>query len=254
MKIKLYIEYDGTKFFGWQKQESVISVQETIEIALEKVFNCEEKITLFGAGRTDTGVHAIEQVAHFDLNSEKLIEKWKDNCSKLPLAINFYMHDMGCAVKRAEVADDNFHARFSAIQRVYKYVIYNNCINSPININRVWHIARKLDIESMKKASEYLLGTHDFSAFRSSDCQAKNPVRTIDFIEIKKENDFVFLEIAARSFLHNQVRIITGTLKEVGIGKFSPEYVKFLLEKKDRTLSGVSAPPFGLYFSCVKYF
>ncbi len=252
MKIKLNIEYDGTKFFGWQKQEGFISVQETIENALSNIFR-DEEIILFGAGRTDTGVHAINQVAHFEILSPKYIEKWEYNCNKLPLAINFYMHDTGCVVKKSEVVDDDFHARFSARQRHYEYIIYNSYINSPIYKNRVWHVPQKLDIEKMREASKYLIGTHNLESFRSSECQAKNPIRTIDFIEIIQKNEMIFIEIGAKSFLHNQVRITTGTLKQVGIHKMQPEYIKFLIDQKDRKLSGPTAPPYGLYFKNVIY-
>lgn len=253
MKIKLTIEYDGKNFFGWQKQNEFNSVQETIEKAIEKVFNQSESIELYGAGRTDTGVHASGQVAHFSISNENLIKKWENNIQKLPIAINFYLLDFGTVVTNAEIVPEDFHARFSAKMRHYKYIIYNRKVKSVIHENRVWHIVNPLDENAMNMASKFFIGTHNLNAFRSAHCNSNNPIRTISDIKVYRDNYFVIMEIAARSFLHNQVRITIGTLKQIGTGKFPIEYIKDLLEKQDRTKSGITAPPCGLYLTKIDY-
>lgn len=253
MRIKLTIEYDGSKFFGWQKQETFNSVQETIEKAIECVFNHVEKIELFGAGRTDTGVHATGQVAHFEIQDSKLINTWHNNLSKFVLAVNFYLQDKGAIVISAELVPGDFHARFSAKLRHYKYVIYNRSIKSVIYENKVWHIAKRLDEYEMNEASQQFLGTHNLNAFRSAHCNAKNPVRTITKINVSRKDDFVILEIAAKSFLHNQVRIIVGTLKDIGLGRSPKGIIPQLFTSGDRTKAGITAPPYGLYLTQVDY-
>lgn len=253
MKIKLTIEYDGSKFFGWQKQEHFPSVQETIETAINSVFNQREKVELFGAGRTDTGVHATGQVAHFELLNSELINIWKNNLGKFVLAINFYLQDKGTVITNAEIVPDNFHARFSARMRHYKYIIYNRNIRSVIYENKTWHIPQKLDENKMNIAAQYLLETHNLNAFRSVHCNANNPIRTISQINVYRKEDFVIMEIAAKSFLHNQVRITIGTLKDIGLGKRSEDYIIELLNSGDRTKAGVTAPPYGLYLIKVDY-
>lgn len=253
MKIKLTIEYDGLKFFGWQKQENFNSVQETVETAINTVFDNKEQIELFGAGRTDTGVHATGQIAHFELFNPELINIWKNNLGKFILAVNFYLQDKGTLVTNAEIASDDFHARFSAKMRYYKYIIFNRNIKSVIYENRAWHIAQKLDENKMHKAAQYFLGTHNLNAFRSAHCNAANPIRTISEISVYRKEDFIIMEIAAKSFLHNQVRITIGTLKDIGLGKISEDSITQLLKSGDRTKAGVTAPPHGLYLVKVDY-
>ena len=253
MKVKLTIEYDGTGFFGWQKQNDFRSVQETVELAIDKVFAGFEKVELYGAGRTDTGVHATGQVAHFEISDERLISTWQKNISKLSDAINFYLMDSGVVVVKSEAVPDDFHARFSARMRHYKYIIYNRRAKSVIYENRAWHVAKPLDEESMNTASKFFLGTHNLNAFRSVHCNAANTVRTISDIGVYRSGNLVIMEISARSFLHNQVRITIGTLKQIGEGKYPVEYIKELLEIQDRTVAGVTAPPYGLYLTGVDY-
>ena len=253
MRIKLTIEYDGTNFYGWQKQNGFVSIQETVERAINRVFGENTVIELYGAGRTDTGVHALGQVAHFDIYDEKLVDTWQHNINKLAIAINFYLINTGIVIVQSEIVDNDFHARFSAKMRHYKYVIYNRQIRSVIYSKRAWHVAKLLDAKVMNDASKYLLGTHNLNAFRSVHCNAQNPVRTISEITVYRDDNFVIMEISAKSFLHNQVRITIGTLKQIGEGKYPPEYIKELLEKQDRTSAGVTAPPYGLYLTKVDY-
>lgn len=256
MKIKLNIEYDGTKFFGWQKQKSRNTVQETIETAIKKVFgnNDDEEVILYGAGRTDTGVHATNQVAHINISSPRNIDRWRAAADKFSMAINFYLHDTGAIVKSTELVDENFHARFSAKQREYLYIIYNRCCDSVILKNRVWHVKEKLDIDLMNDAAKLFVGTHNFNAFRSSHCQAQNPIRTLDYMHVySDDNDCIMINVKARSFLHNQVRIMVGTLKQIGSNNASNTNIQKLFDSGDRTKGFVTAPPYGLYLKNVTY-
>lgn len=252
-RIKILIEYDGTKFCGWQYQDDAITVQGVLESALQKVFNTKERIVIEGSGRTDAGVHALAQAAHFDI-PEPFQEMWINKINKLPLAINFYLFQTpGVVVISAENVPENFHARFSAITRSYRYIIYNRKIKSVINAERAWHVPEPLNISLMEKGGSFLIGFHDFNAFRSSHCQAKNSNRTISNLNISREEENIYIDISARSFLHNQVRIISGTLKQIGEGKYGPDHIKNILESRDRTKSGPTAPAHGLYFMKVEY-
>ena len=253
MRVKLTVEYDGTGFYGWQKQNDFVSVQEVIEQAISKVFNSAETIELYGAGRTDTGVHATGQVAHFEIFNKKLISTWQNNIAKLADAINFYLLNQAIVIIKSEIVSDDFHARFSAKMRHYKYLIYNRRVRSVIYTNRAWHVPQHLDVSAMHEASQYFLGTHNLNAFRSLHCNAQNPVRTISNIKVYRDGDFVIMDRSARSFLHNQVRITIGTLKQIGEHKYLPEHIKDLLEKQDRRVAGVTAPPYGLYLTGVDY-
>lgn len=253
MKIRLTIEYNGMKFCGWQRQDDNISVQETIEIALGKVFNCKERIIVHGAGRTDSGVHAIAQIAHFEINDPAIVGRWSRNCDILPKAINSYMFAAGAVIKFAEVVDDDFHARFSAKRRNYRYLIYNNPIHSALYYERAWFVRKMLDVDLMNIAAQDFIGKHDLQSFRSSDCGAEESIKSIYSIEVLRKEELVIMDIAAKSFLHNQVRIIIGTLKDIGLGKFLVSHIKFLLQQKDRTKAGQTAPPYGLYLRQIEY-
>ena len=253
MRIKLTVEYEGTNFYGWQKQNGFVSVQETIENAINRVFGGKTNVEIYGAGRTDTGVHALGQVAHFEIFDNRLIDLWIRNIKKLAYAINFYLINSRIVIVKSELVPDDFHARFSAKMRHYKYLIYNRLARSVIYANRAWHVEKHLDVAIMDEASKYLLGTHNLNAFRSVHCNAQNPVRTISEIGICRDGELVMMNISAKSFLHNQVRIIIGTLKQIGEGKYSSEYIKELLDKQDRSNAGVTAPPYGLYLTKVDY-
>ena len=249
---KLTIEYDGTPFVGWQRQESgLLSVQETIEKAIFAMSG--ESVTLHVAGRTDAGVHATGQVAHFDLEKPFEAKNVRD-------AINAHAESKSVAVVSAEPVSQEFHVRFSAQHRVYCYKITDGrTARAVLDDNRCWTIRDTLDLDAMRAGAKHLLGHHDFTTFRDSECQAKHPMRTLDRLEILTPGGFspfgraVEIWTESRSFLHHQVRNMVGTLKLVGTGKWQPDDVKTALEAKDRTKGGPTAPAQGLYFVRVDY-
>lgn len=244
MRYKLTLEYDGTDFYGWQRQEKQISVQQVLEDAL---FVCtKERPTLFAAGRTDTGVHAVGQVAHFDLEKEI-------NPFVLQGSINALVRPHKVCVISAEIVSDNFHARFNAKQRRYIYKIQNTRHPPILNANRVCHYAQPLDENKMQEAANMLIGKHDFSTFRASECQAKSPIKTMDAITVRRCHDIIEIELTARSFLHHQVRNIAGSLIWVGCGKWTAADFKEAFDACDRRRGGPTAVPYGLYFMEVEY-
>ena len=244
MRYKLLIEYDGTPFVGWQRQKDGLSVQEVLEKALTVCLR--QNITIFGSGRTDTGVHARGQVAHFDSDVDV-------DCFKIRESINALVRPHPVSVILAEQVADTFHARFDAKERTYIYRILNTRYPPALDKNRVWWYSRELDDVKMNEAAQLLIGKHDFSTFRASECQAKSPIKTIDFIEIKRLNNEVVMTIKARSFLHHQVRNIIGSLVNVGNGKWQIDDFKRAFEAKDRKAGGQTAPAEGLYFMSVQY-
>lgn len=246
MRYKITIEYDGTNLIGWQKQREGNSVQGYIEKAIEGFSHQQTEV--FAAGRTDAGVHALFQVAHFDLESDK-------NEYKMQESLNALLRELNAPVSviKTEIVSDNFHARFSAKGRGYIYRILNRRGPSPLLQNRVWHVTCPLNIEAMQKGAQHLLGNHDFSSFRGAGCQALSPIKTLDKLDITKKDDEIIFTVEARSFIYHQVRNMVGTLKEVGEGKLKPEDVKTILEAKDRTKAGISAPAYGLYLNKVIY-
>ena len=244
----LKIEYDGSPFVGWQRQRSQVSVQGSIETALSKLENKEHKIA--GAGRTDAGVHARSQVAHCDLDKE-----WQP--FRLSEALNFHLRPLPIAVIDCALVNSDWHARFSALERKYLFRLLVRRAPSTHEAGLVWQIGHSLDLSKMLEASKYLLGKHDFTTFRSSMCQAKSPIKTLDELKIDRitgwsGNEFRF-QLRARSFLHNQVRSFVGTLERVGAGSWSPFDVKKALEAKDRSACGPVSPPQGLYLTDVVY-
>ena len=243
-KYKLTIEYDGKKFVGWQRQANGISIQSSIEKAIKKLSN--EDITLFGAGRTDSGVHAKGQVAHFELVNDFPLDNIRDG-------INQYLRPLPIAILSAEYAENGFHARFSAKQRLYEYHIINR--RSPLTFqqNQAWVIHKKLNIGKIRAAAPYFEGKHDFNSFRSIDCQSSSSIKTIDHCFVTNVQESITIEVAAKSFLHSQVRIITGTLVDVGKEKIEPSAINSIIEMKDRAKAGVTAPPHGLYLKEVIY-
>ena len=245
MRIAAKIEYDGTPFVGWQKQENGRSVQASIESAIEKLF--DEKINIFGAGRTDAGVHAIGQTAHFDVGKKNFDTYIIKN------ALNDHLRPLPISILNVEKVDENFHSRFDAIQRKYLYRIINR--KSPLTIEkgRAWQVHKTLNIDPMKDCIPLIVGKHDFTTFRSAHCQSESPIKTIDEVKITQSDENIYFGISAKSFLHHQVRSIVGSLKMVGEGSWSINDFDTALQSKDRSKCGALAPSEGLYFMEVKY-
>ena len=251
---KITVEYDGRPFAGWQRQESGIpSVQLAIEDAIHKF--CQQRITIHVAGRTDAGVHGRGQIAHFDLDygDRKL------TAYDLAKAINAHLRPQPVAILKAEVVDQDFHARFSAINKLYTYRILSRSAHVAIDEGFVWQTWRQFDVDAMREGAQYLLGQHDFTTFRDSECQSKSPVKTLDRLDIESF-DYdgqggieIRVHVEGRSFLHHQVRNMVGTLSLVGEGKWKPEDIKTALERRDRTKGGPTAPAGGLYLMRVDY-
>ncbi|RFC63070.1 tRNA pseudouridine(38-40) synthase TruA [Fulvimarina endophytica] len=244
-RYKLTIEYDGRPYAGWQRQVDEPSVQAVIERAAEAL--CQEPVTLFGAGRTDSGVHATGQVAHIDLPKAYGGDTVRD-------ALNAHMRDEPVVILSAEEVGDDFDARFSARKRWYLYRILNRRAPAAVRRGRVWWVSKPLDVQTMNEAAEVLAGTHDFTTFRSTHCQAKNPIRTLETLTVMEgPEDEIHITAMAQSFLHNQIRSFAGTLKLVGEGRWTAMDVKAALEARDRKACGPVAPPDGLYLTAVEY-
>lgn len=241
--IKLTIEYDGKDFNGWQKQPNHLNIQGEIEKAIKNVTG--EEVELIGSGRTDAGVHAFEQVANFKTNTELPIEK-------MATAINSQLKHT-IRILKAEEVDLNFHSRYNCHKKTYAYIIDNSDQGTAIYRNFTYHISQPLDIKMMQKAADYLIGEHDFSSFKSSGTSSKNSVRTIYKAQILKEQQRVIIMITGNGFLYNMVRIIAGTLVEVGLKHFPPEEMKNILDAKDRQKAGKTLPPTGLFLMNVEY-
>ena len=242
-KFKIIVEYDGSNFVGWQKQENGKSIQESVEKALLKLTG--EEVTLFGAGRTDAGVHALGQVAHFEIKKKFNIDNIRDG-------LNQHLRPLPISILDAEQVQNSFHARFSAKERVYEYIITNRRAPLTLNINKSWAVYKKLNLKKMKLESKFFLGKHNLEAFRSIDCQASSPIKTINDIKINQKGNNITITVLAKSFLHSQVRIMVGTLVEIGKGKITKS-LKEIIESKDRSQAGVTAPACGLYLLKVCY-
>ncbi len=242
-RYKFILEYDGSRFFGWQRQQNQISVQQLLEDYL--YFFCKHKVVVHGAGRTDTGVHASGQVAHADLN-------YPYSTSRLQLALNHFLVPKGLSVVNCEEVHERFHSRFSATYRAYEYSILNRRAPSVCD-TKVWHVSMPLDADAMHNAAQQLLGTHDFTSFRDSKCQSKSPIKTITSFDIVRYGDVIIAKLQAPSFLHHQVRIMIGTLKNVGVGNISIDEFLAIRNAKNRTKAGVTAPPQGLTLTEVGY-
>jgi tRNA pseudouridine38-40 synthase len=243
-RYKLILEYDGTPFVGWQMQENGPSVQSRL-IEAVKAFSGEDVIPR-GAGRTDAGVHALGQVAHFDLAKDWDPDKVRD-------ALNAQLRPDPVSVLACECAAEDFDARFSAKGRHYLYRIVDRRAPLALEHNRAWGVFRPLDAEAMYEAAQVLVGNHDFSTFRSTECQAKSPVKTLDRLDVSRHGELIRIEASARSFLHNQVRSMVGSLKLVGEGRWAKCDLKQALEARDRNTCGPVAPPCGLYLVKVDY-
>ncbi len=243
MRVAAVVEYDGSEFSGWQRQDDALSVQQVVEESLSRV--ADQDIRVVTAGRTDAGVHAGAQVIHFDTTAERTPHAWvRGTNTFLPGSV---------ALRWAGVVADDFHARFSATGREYRYVILNRPVRPTYLLNRVTHEYRPLDITRMQAAACFLVGTHDFSSFRAMQCQARSPVRELRRLEIERRGEFVFLRVSANAFLHHMVRNLAGVLMTIGAGEREPEWAKQVLEARDRTVGGITAPPHGLYLSAIEY-
>lgn len=243
MRVALGIEYDGTAFNGWQIQTQQRTIQHSLQQAISQVAN--QPVTVYAAGRTDAGVHALNQVVHFDSAALRDPRSWM-------LGINTHL-PADIAVKWVKPVDADFHARFSATQRCYRYLILNRLSRSAVHHNRMWWFYKPLDADKMHAAAQRLVGKHDFSALRARECQAKSPIKTLDSIRVSRQDDCIAIDVTARSFLHHMVRNILGVLVPVGEGKQPVEWVTAVLQSQNRDQAGVTAPPQGLYLMDVDY-
>lgn len=243
-RYQLTIEYDGTGFVGWQSQDNGLSVQAALQDAV-RGFSGED-VKLFGAGRTDSGVHALGQVAHIDLSQDWQPQRVCD-------AVNAHLRPLPIAVLKVAAVGDDFDARFSAVQRHYLYRIINRRAPLVLQRHQAWHVIQPLDDGAMHRAAQALVGRHDFSTFRDARCQSKSPVRTLDQISIIRDGEVVEIRVSARAFLHRQVRSIVGSLEKVGVGTWPPGAMGQILAAKDRTACGPVARACGLYLVRVDY-
>jgi len=239
------IEYVGTNFCGWQIQPKGQSIQKSLQIKLSKILN--EKVKIIGSGRTDAGVHAVQQSAHFDC------KKKIKNYNKFLKSTNYFLNKKLISIINIKEKDLNFHARFSAKQRIYKYVIFNRLSTPSIEKNRGWHVIKKLDLKLIKLGAKKLLGTNDHSTFRSSNCNAKSPVRTIKTIKIKKSKDKIEIYFKSQSFLKNQVRSMVGCLKYLAEKKWSLDKFEKIFKSKKRIFCAPPAPAHGLFLEKIIY-
>jgi len=240
---KITIEYDGTDFVGWQRQENGLSIQQLIEDSIYKLSN--KKTTIFGAGRTDAGVHAEGQVASFKLDSHIELDTIRDG-------LNHHLRPHPIAILSSEKTDPDFNARFSAKLRWYEYKVINRRPPLTLDKNRAWCVHKDINIDKSIEQSKFFIGKHDLSAFRSINCQSKTSIKSINSIDIKKNKEEINFVISAKSFLHSQVRIIVGTLIDIGLDKISKS-VSEIIELKKREFAGVTAPAHGLYLTKVDY-
>ena len=243
-RFKLLLEYDGGPYVGWQRQKNGHSVQAALETATRAF--CGEDIAVHGAGRTDAGVHALGQVAHIDIAQDRDAETVLD-------ALNHFLIDEPIVVLAAEAVDGDFHARFSATGRHYRYRILNRRPRPAVNRGQVWWVPTVLDVEAMNDAAQELIGEHNFTSFRATLCQAKSPVKSIEKLIVRRDGEEILIEVSARSFLHHQVRNIAGTLSLVGKGKWTRKDVADALAARERAAGGPTAPADGLYLVRVDY-
>jgi tRNA pseudouridine38-40 synthase len=243
-RYKLIIEYDGTPFSGWQIQDTALTVQGALETAVKAM--CGEAVRVHGAGRTDAGVHALAQVAHCDIAKPFVPGRFRDG-------LNAHLRPHPIAVLSADIVADDFEARFSALRRHYLYRIVNTRANLALDIGRAWRVPRALDAEAMHQAAQRLIGKHDFTTFRDTECQAKSPDKTLDQLDVIRHGDAIHIVTSARSFLHSQVRSMVGSLVWVGEGRWSADDLAASLAARNRAACGPVAPPEGLYLVRVDY-
>jgi tRNA pseudouridine38-40 synthase len=243
-RYKIIVEYDGSPFAGWQRQDNLDTIQQRLE---EAVLPLTKKLTtICGSGRTDSGVHALGQVAHFDTEYDL-------DCFRIQECMNAHLRDVPIGVLSVAEVSRDFDARFSARERFYLYKILNRRTKSCICANRVWNVTPRMDEKKMNSAAQCLIGKHDFSSFRAAGCQSSSPVKTLNRISVRRSDDIIIIETSARSFLYRQVRNIVGSLFLVGCGKWSEHYFHEILAARDRKKAGPTAPAHGLYFLGVAY-
>lgn len=243
MRIALGVEYDGTDFAGWQIQPKQRTVQGCLQEAISTVAN--ESISIVAAGRTDSGVHALNQVVHFDTTAVRSERNWILGLNaNLPRDIN---------VVWSREVDEDFSARFTAVRRHYRYLILNRVSRTAIHDDRMWWVFKSLDIEKMQQAADILVGHHDFSAFRAKECQANSPIKTLERLQVSKQGDCIAIDVTAQSFLHHMVRNLVGVLVPIGQGEKPVSWAKYVLDSKDRAKGGITSPPQGLFFIDVEY-
>lgn len=247
-RYRITVEYDGAAFVGWQRQDNGFAVQQALEAALHALSG--ETVTVFGAGRTDSGVHALAQVAHFDLAYDF---GHKNATDTIRDGLNFHLRPHPVSILHVVIVGDDFHARFDAVGRRYLYRIANRRSPLALDLGRCWHIAAPLDAAAMQDAAQVLVGKHDFTTFRATLCQSKSPVKTLDRLDVERDGDEIRIHAEARSFLHHQVRNIVGALKWVGTGKWSKADVKQALDARYRPAGAETSPAEGLYLVDVRY-
>lgn len=245
-RYKLLVEYYGTPYAGWQRQAGAHTVQQAIETAITGFSG--ETVTVKGAGRTDAGVHAAGQVAHFDLR-----RVWQPDKVRNALNAHLAMAGERVSILGAQPVSDDFDARFSATRRHYRYVIVNRRAPLTLELNRAWRVSRRLDADAMRDAAQALVGEHDFTTFRSAHCQARSPMKTMDVLDVVRDGERIEIRATARSFLHNQIRSIAGSLEKVGEGSWQVDDIGKALRARDRAACGPVAPPEGLYLMGVDY-
>ena len=243
-RYKLTIEYNGAAFFGWQIQDTGTTVQGQIEIALAKFTKQQPRVN--GSGRTDSGVHALGQVAHIDLTNEWDPQKMRE-------AANYHLKPDAISILSVELVDENFDARFAATERHYIYRIINRRAPLALDLGLAWHVRQELDAKAMHQAAQYLIGHHDFTTFRSVHCQAKSPIKTVNKVCVTRHDEDIEIEVSARSFMHNQVRSFVGSLKNVGEGRWEPLQIDLALKACNRAECGEVAPAHGLYLAQIDY-
>ena len=243
-RYRLVLEYEGTGYAGWQRQNNSPSIQQALEDAFRSF--CQEDVSLVGAGRTDAGVHALAQVAHVDLGRD-----WPEETVRN--AVNQHLRPQPIAVLEAHKAGERFHARFDAVERLYRYRIVSRRAPLALDLNRAWHVPRPLDADAMNEAAQVLVGRHDFTTFRDAQCQAASPVKTLDELSVTGAADEISVTARARSFLHRQVRSMVGSLVHVGEGKWTVDDLHDALERRERRACGVIAPACGLYLVSVDH-
>ena len=244
MKVLLSIQYDGKNYYGWQEQKTPDTVQGKLQEAIYKF--CQEKVKIYVAGRTDSGVHALSQYAHFETNTKREESTWL-------LGLNSHLPD-DIRINFVKFISDEFHARFSALSRTYRYIIYNNKIKPCLNRNKVgWYYLHHLDENKMQNAANKLVGEKDFSCFRSAHCQSKSPIKKINDIMVIRKKNFILIDINANSFLYNMVRNIVGSLVLVGSGEKEISWIETVLNSKDRKIAGKQFPPDGLFLINIEY-